>query len=74
MVEEYSMDTNIVVRRAWKVAKKFGAQPRWEVEIGDQDPTLVEDMENTGIKECSTAVSILIKYNYQEQTRKIFLK
>lgn len=61
MVEEYSLDTNVTLRRAWKVTKKFGAQPKWETEIGDPDPTFAEQMENTGIVECSTAVNNLIK-------------
>ena len=57
MVEEYNLETNVVVRRAWKVTKKFGSQPKWEVEIGDPEPCFQEDMENSGIKESSTAVS-----------------
>lgn len=58
MVEEYNLETNVVVRRAWKVVKKFGAQPVWDVEVGDPDVTFSPDSENIGLKEISTAVSI----------------
>lgn len=57
MVEEYSLDTNCVIRRAWKCHKKFGSQPYWDVEIGDPDPEFTKDMDTIGISETSTAVS-----------------
>lgn len=57
MVEEYSMDTNVVVRRAWRVTKKFGEQPQWEVEIGDPEPVFTKEADSIGISETSTAVS-----------------
>lgn len=35
MVEEYSMDTGVVQRRAWKREKTLGGEPDWEIEMGD---------------------------------------
>ncbi|KAG4070502.1 hypothetical protein HA402_005734 [Bradysia odoriphaga] len=35
MVEEYSMDTGVLQRRAWKREKALGGQPDWEIELGD---------------------------------------
>lgn len=63
MVEEYSVDTNCVVRRAWKVTKQFGFPMKWEVEIGDPDHVFSEESENIGIKESSTAVSCCHTFN-----------
>ncbi|CAB3254598.1 unnamed protein product [Arctia plantaginis] len=38
MVEEYNVDTQVLLRRAWKVKGKLGGEGRWEVEIGDPIP------------------------------------
>lgn len=58
MVEEYNLDTNVVVRRSWKAHKKFGSQPYWEVEVGDPEPAFAQDLDTIGISETSTAVSM----------------
>ncbi|KAL0269949.1 UNVERIFIED_CONTAM: hypothetical protein PYX00_007522 [Menopon gallinae] len=55
MVEEYSLETNVIIRRAWRTCKKFASQPKWEIEVGDPDPVFAEEMDNIGITECSTA-------------------
>lgn len=34
MVEEYSTETNVVLRRAWKEKNKFGKDIGWVVEVG----------------------------------------
>lgn len=41
MVEEYNIDTQVLLRRAWKVRAQLGGEGKWDVEIGDpiQDGT-----------------------------------
>ncbi|XP_020288466.1 protein DPCD isoform X2 [Pseudomyrmex gracilis] len=34
MVEEYSTETNVVLRRAWKEKNKFGKNIGWVIEVG----------------------------------------
>lgn len=38
MVEEYNVDTQVLLRRAWKVKGKLGGEGKWDVEIGDPIP------------------------------------
>ncbi|KYQ48263.1 Protein DPCD [Trachymyrmex zeteki] len=55
MVEEYSTDTNVVVRRAWKQKNGFGTNIGWMVEVGD--PELKQNnIEIYGIEESSNTV------------------
>ena len=35
MAEEYSMDTGLVSRRAWRRCKQLVVEPAWEIEVGD---------------------------------------
>ncbi|XP_053952578.1 protein DPCD [Anastrepha ludens] len=35
MSEEYSMDTGIVQRRAWRKCKQLMGEPEWEIELGE---------------------------------------
>ncbi|KAL4709429.1 hypothetical protein ACJJTC_019726 [Scirpophaga incertulas] len=35
MVEEYNLETCVLLRRAWKVKGKLGGEGKWSVEIGD---------------------------------------
>jgi len=50
MVEEYNMDTNVVVRRAWKEKNNFGTDTGWTVEVGDPERK-PNDIEIYGIEE-----------------------
>lgn len=38
MVEEYNVDTQVLLRRAWKVKGKLGGEGKWDVELGDPIP------------------------------------
>ncbi|CAK1585266.1 unnamed protein product [Parnassius mnemosyne] len=38
MVEEYNVDTQVLLRRAWKVRGKLGGEGKWHVEVGDPIP------------------------------------
>ncbi|KAI4498742.1 hypothetical protein M0802_006209 [Mischocyttarus mexicanus] len=54
MVEEYNMETNVVVRRAWKEKKNLTENAEWVVEVGD--PELKQsNLETFGIQESSNA-------------------
>lgn len=56
MAEEYSMETNVLVRRAWKKKNPIRGAGEWEVEIGDPEPQFGA-ADDIGIKENSSAVS-----------------
>jgi hypothetical protein len=58
MVEEYNMETNVLVKRAWKEKGKLGQENGWVVEVGDPD-RLVENLDTVGIRESSSAVCII---------------
>ncbi|XP_015602896.1 protein DPCD [Cephus cinctus] len=55
MVEEYHLDTNVLVKRAWKEKGKLGQDVGWLVEIGDPEPKQQDNLEITGIRESSNA-------------------
>ncbi|KAL0129967.1 hypothetical protein PUN28_001912 [Cardiocondyla obscurior] len=56
MVEEYNVDTNVVVQRAWKEKNSFGTNIGWVVEVGDSPPGLKQNnIEICGIQESSNA-------------------
>lgn len=43
MVEEYNMETEVLIRRAWKVRTELGGEGVWDVEIGDPEPKINTD-------------------------------
>ncbi|KAK2584093.1 hypothetical protein KPH14_006536 [Odynerus spinipes] len=53
MVEEYNMDTNVLVRRAWREKGKLGQDVGWAVEVGDPEPKQ-NNLETYGIEESSS--------------------
>lgn len=56
MAEEYSMETGVVIRRAWKYEKPLtgGPEPEWIIELGDVVRQLNDD--TFLVKESITAV------------------
>ena len=56
MVEEYSIDTNVVVKRTWRQKGKLGQDIGWVVEVGDPEPSQADNLDNIGIRESSSAV------------------
>jgi len=63
MVEEYSTDTNVVVRRAWKEKNGFGTNIGWMVEVGDPELKQNNNIEIYGIEESSNTVSHFLFMN-----------
>ncbi|XP_029156929.1 protein DPCD [Nylanderia fulva] len=57
MVEEYNLDTHVVMRRIWKKKNSFGTDLGWTVEIGDPEPN--ENSMEIGIRESSKAPFII---------------
>ncbi|KAG6446036.1 protein DPCD [Manduca sexta] len=51
MVEEYNVDTQVLLRRAWKVKGKLGGEGKWEVEIGDPLPDMMVNTDSAEIIE-----------------------
>lgn len=58
MVEEYSLETNVLLRRAWKKGSQLSSShgSDWEVEVGDPEVQF-QQLDVVGIKEDSNAVS-----------------
>nr|XP_012146236.1 PREDICTED: protein DPCD isoform X1 [Megachile rotundata]XP_012146237.1 PREDICTED: protein DPCD isoform X1 [Megachile rotundata]XP_012146238.1 PREDICTED: protein DPCD isoform X1 [Megachile rotundata]XP_012146239.1 PREDICTED: protein DPCD isoform X1 [Megachile rotundata] len=54
MVEEYHLETNVLVRRAWKEKGNLGQSKGWNVEIGDPEPKQ-DNIEVCGIQESLSA-------------------
>ncbi|XP_076160420.1 protein DPCD isoform X1 [Ptiloglossa arizonensis] len=54
MVEEYHLETNVLLRRAWKRMGKFGQNTGWDIEIGDPEPRQ-DNIEVCGIQESTSA-------------------
>lgn len=62
MVEEYNMDTNVVVRRLWKKKNNFGTDIGWDVEIGDPEPK-ENNIDKDGIQESLNTVCYFLTIN-----------
>lgn len=58
MVEEYNTDTQVLLRRAWKIKSKIGGEAKWEVEIGDPIPDMTPNIDSADIMEAKDQVSI----------------
>jgi hypothetical protein len=55
MVEEYNLETDVLIRRAWRKKNSLGGEGQWEVEIGDPESRFL-NLDQVGIKESSSAV------------------
>ena len=55
MVEEYSPETNVLLRRAWR-KQGLKEESHWEVELGDAEPQF-QKLETIGIVESNSSVS-----------------
>ena len=58
MAEEYSMDTGIILKRAWKQSKQLRGEPEWELELGDVVRQVNPSMENILLMESVTEVKL----------------
>lgn len=58
MAEEYNLDTNIVLRRAWKRGKNLSKKSEWDIEVGDPEPD-TSALDSIGLKENSNSPYII---------------
>lgn len=58
MAEEYNLDTNIVLRRAWKRGKNLSKKSEWDIEVGDPEPD-TSALDSIGLKENSNSILII---------------
>lgn len=61
MAEEYSMDTGIVLRRAWKMASTLRGESEWTIELGDIVRPL-NNNDNFLVKESLTEVILFCSH------------
>ncbi|XP_014369509.2 protein DPCD isoform X1 [Papilio machaon] len=52
MVEEYNIDTQVLLRRSWKLKGKLGGEGKWQAEIGDPIPEVSANVEVADLTEC----------------------
>ncbi|RZF43055.1 hypothetical protein LSTR_LSTR001233 [Laodelphax striatellus] len=52
MAEEYSMETNVLLRRAWRKKTDIRRPSEWEVEVGDPEHQF-NNVDSIGLKESS---------------------
>ncbi|XP_057664675.1 protein DPCD [Diorhabda carinulata] len=52
LVEEYNTDTGVLTRRAWRNLSNLSNEEKWDIEIGDPEPTY-NSKEEHAIKESS---------------------
>ncbi|XP_013117464.1 protein DPCD [Stomoxys calcitrans] len=50
MAEEYSMDTGVVQKRAWRKCKQLMGEPEWEIELGEDPRQLAVGGEKGDIR------------------------
>ncbi|XP_050348704.1 protein DPCD isoform X2 [Nymphalis io] len=62
MVEEYNVDTKVLLRRAWKMKGKLGGEGKWSVELGDPIPETTPNADSIAIIE-SKDQPVLLKRN-----------
>lgn len=61
MIEEYSLDTGVLLRRAWKRKKELRGDTGWEIELGDSIPDVARGDDGGFImKESNSEVKIEI--------------
>lgn len=64
MAEEYNMQTDVLVRRAWRRKNTLKKDGEWEVELGDPEPAAMRDLgANVGIIESSSQVGWIDHYS-----------
>lgn len=62
MVEEYNVDTQVLLRRAWKLKGKLGGEGKWLVEVGDPIPDATPSTDALDISESKDQVRVVFKY------------
>ncbi|XP_014240705.1 protein DPCD isoform X2 [Cimex lectularius] len=58
MAEEYNLETNVLVRRAWKQSNNITKKPSWVTEVGDPEPKSLL-LDNSGIQEAQNSPYML---------------
>ncbi|XP_072932596.1 protein DPCD [Epargyreus clarus] len=66
MVEEYNLDTQVMLRRSWKVKGKLGGEGKWTVEVGDpipdatpnNDPVIIECKDQPVVTRRNTRINL----------------
>ena len=69
MAEEYSLDTGVIQKRAWRKSKQLMGEPEWEIELGEDprqlgaagDCTDLRNEDGTFIVKISNTEPILTK-------------
>lgn len=59
MVEEYNVDTHVLLRRAWKMKGKLGGEGKWSVEVGDPIPDATTNTDVLDIIESKDQPTVL---------------
>lgn len=71
LLEEYSITTGCITRRAWKNHNPLRGPPEWQVELGET-PTPPPRTDDSGLRESNDQVLILL-ISYKINTSTFFL-
>ncbi|CAG9562451.1 unnamed protein product [Danaus chrysippus] len=74
MVEEYNVDTHVLLRRAWKMKGKLGGEGKWAVEVGDPIPDatpIVDGLDITESKDQPTLLKRNTRVNIEWRIRNL---
>nr|BAN21104.1 conserved hypothetical protein [Riptortus pedestris] len=58
MAEEYNIETNSLLRRAWKRGNDLSKKGHWEIEVGDPEPDPTS-LDSVGLKEQANSPYII---------------
>lgn len=67
MAEEYSMDTDVLLRRAWKRNDFLHRENEWEIEVGDPE-NKYKQLETIGIQENCNNVRHMYRFKLNSFT------
>lgn len=64
MIEEFSLETGVLLRRAWKRKQELRGDPGWDIELGDSIPDVARgDDGSFMMKESNTEVETRFHFN-----------
>ncbi|XP_032683725.1 protein DPCD [Odontomachus brunneus] len=61
MIEEYNLDTNVVVRRTWRKRNQFEKEIGWSVEIGDPGHKILTQDDETCVIQESSNMPVVVR-------------
>ncbi|KAM7356892.1 protein DPCD [Cochliomyia hominivorax] len=74
MAEEYSLNTGVVQKRAWRKTKQLMGEPEWEVELGEDPRQLAAATDNSDLRNDDGSFTVKISNTEPVLTKRITKK